>query len=175
MDLVIARPEGPDSSDLGLDVRLFGLRQTAFTFADWQAAQFGSDKANTALAGPLSDIDRDGIATLLEYALASDPRTASTDALPTLATTSGRLALQFERNALATDITLTVQAADTLTGPWTDLAVSSSGNPFALITAGTTILETTTGPLRSVEVRDLYLIGDMAHPLRFMRLRVTNP
>ncbi len=165
----------PDSSDLGLDVRLFGLRQSAATFADWQAAQFGSDKTNAALAGPLTDLDQDGIVTLLEYAFASDPRTTNQDALPTLATASGRLALQFERNALATDITLTVQAADALTGPWLDLARSTAGNPFAPITGGAAILETTTGPLRSVEVRDVYLLTNPAHPRRFMRLQMTQP
>ncbi len=165
----------PNSSDLGLDVRMFGLRQAASTFADWQAAQFGSDKTNAAIAGPLADLDKDGINSLVEYALASDPRTTNHDALPTLTTTSGRLALQFERNAVATDITLTVQAADTLTGPWLDLARSTAGNPFAPITAGTTILETTTGPLRSVEVRDVYLLADPAHPRRFMRLQLTQP
>ena len=165
----------PDSSDLGLDVRLFGLRQSASTFADWQAAQFGSDEANAALAGQLTDLDSDGIVTVFEYAFFSDPRTTNQDALPTLATESGRLGLQFERNAAATDITLTVQAADTLTGPWTDLASSTAGNPFAPITSGTTILESTTGPLRSVEIRDLYLLSDPAHPRRFMRLQLTQP
>ncbi len=164
----------PDSSDLGLDVRLFGLRQTASTFAGWQAAQFGSDKANAALAGPLADLDNDGIVALFEYAFASDPRTANQDARPTVATTSGRLALRFKRNAAATDITLSVQAADTVTGPWLDLASSIAGNPFVPITGGTTILETTTGALRSVEVRDLHLLTDPAHPRRFMRLKLSS-
>ena len=165
---------GPGSSDLGLDVRLFGLRQSALAFADWQAAQFGSDKTNATLAGILADLDKDGIVTLLEYALASDPRSPSRDALPALGTASGRLALQFDHNALATDLTLTVQAADSPAGPWTDLARSTTGNPFAPITGGTTILESTTGALRSVEVRDLYLLTDPAHPRRFMRLEVSN-
>ena len=164
-----------NSSDLGVDARLLGFRQTGVTFADWQTAQFGSDQTNATLAGPLADLDRDGIVGLLEYALGSDPRTANQDALPTLATGSGRLALQFERNALATDITLTVQAADTLVGPWTDLASSTNGNPFTTITTGATILESTTGPLRSVEVRDLYPLTDPAHPRRFMRLKATKP
>ena len=52
---------------------------------------------------------------------------------------------------------------------------STAGNPFAPITSGTTILETTTGALRSVEVRDLYLLSDPAHPRRFMRLHVSAP
>ncbi len=164
-----------NSSDLGLDLRLSGLRQTASTFADWQAAQFGSDKTNAALAGPLTDLDKDGLVTLLEYAFASDPRTANQDAAPTATTASGRLALQFERNPAATDITIKVQAADTLTGPWTDLATSTTGNPFAATTPGTTIIETTTGPLRTVEVRDLYPLNDPLHPRRFMRVHVTQP
>ena len=164
----------PGSSDLGLDVRLFGLRQSVVAFAEWQAAQFGSDKSNVSLAGELADLDKDGLISLLEYALAGDPRIPSQDALPTLATASGRLAIQFDHNALATDLTLTVQAADSPSGPWTALARSTAGNPFAPITGGTTILESTTGALRSVEVRDLYLLTDPAHPRRFLRLEVSK-
>ena len=59
------------------------------------------------------------------------------------------IALQFERNAAAADITLTVQVADTI--------------------------ESTTGSLRGVEVRDLYFLNDPAHPRRFMRLKTTVP
>lgn len=163
-----------NSSDLGFDFRLFGIRQSASTFANWQAARFGSDNTNAALAGPLTDLDKDGLNTLLEYAFASDPRRANQDAAPTATTASGRLALQFERNPAATDVTIKVQAADTLTGPWTDLATSSSGNPFATTTPGTTIIENTIGPLRSVEVRDLFPLNEPLHPRRFMRVHVTQ-
>ena len=35
---------------------------------------------------------------------------------------------------------------------------------------GVTVTETGAGPLLTVEVRDLYPIGDPAHPQRFLRL-----
>ena len=70
---------------------------------------------------------------------------------------------------------LTVQVADTLGGPWTDLARCTLGNPFAPINSGTSIFESTTGSLRGVEVRDLYLLNVPAHPRRFMRLKATAP
>jgi PKD repeat protein len=163
------------STDLGLDVRLFGLRQSAATLAAWRAAQFGSDFANASISGPLADLDKDGIVTLLEYALGGNPRIKNPEALPTISTAAGRPALQFERNALATDITLTVQAADNLVGPWSDLANSTAGNPFVPIVNGTFATESPTGSFRSVEVRDVYPFNDPLHSRRFMRVRVTTP
>jgi hypothetical protein len=163
----------PDSDDLGLDVRLLGLRHAALTFADWQEAQFGSDKASPAIAGELADPDNDSLVNLFEYVLSGDPRRKTV--LPALIAASGRPALQFTRNALATALTLTVQAADTLTGPWTELARSTDGNPFDVMTAGTAIIESTRGATRSVEVRDVYTLTDPAHPRRFMRLHVSIP
>ncbi|MFN0126813.1 MAG: right-handed parallel beta-helix repeat-containing protein [Verrucomicrobiales bacterium] len=163
------------SSDLGLDVRLFGLRQASSTFPAWQANQFGSDASNAAISGPLSDFEKDGTVTLLEYAFAGDPRTGNQDGLPIVTAASGRLALHFERNTLATDITLTVQAADTTAGPWTDLASSTAGNPFIPILNGTIILESPAGSRRSVEVRDLHPVNDPLRPSRFMRVKVSSP
>lgn len=165
----------PSSSDLGLDVRLFGLRQASSTFATWQATQFGSDATNTAISGPLSDFDKDGIVSLLEYAFAGDPRTRNRNALPTVTVASGRLALLFGRNALATDISLIVQAADTIAGPWADLAISTAGNPFTPIANGTVILESPAGSLRGAEVRDVRPLNDPLHPRRFMRVKVSSP
>jgi PKD repeat protein len=164
----------PTSSDLGLDVRLFGLRQSATTLTAWQATQFGSDAA-AAIAGPLADLDKDGVVHIFEYALGSDPRSANRNALPALTAGSGRLALQFKRNALATDITLIVQAADTPAGPWTDIASSTAGNPMTPLVNGAAVLESPAGPLRSVEVRDIFAGGDPLHPRRFMRVKVTLP
>jgi hypothetical protein len=163
------------STDVGFDLRLLGLEESAVAFADWQAVQFGSDKTNASIAGPLADLDRDGIVTLLEYALGSDPRQSSPGDLPATGTALGRLALQFWYNALATDLTLTVQAADSPAGPWTDLARRTNGYPFSAVVPGATILESTTGGIRSVAVRDIYLLTDPAHPRRFMRLRVSAP
>ena len=118
-----------------------------------------------AIAGELADFDDDGLVTLLEYALRQRPAQRQHGRAPrTRHRASGRLALQFTRNALATDLTLTVQAADALAGPWTDLARSTNGNPFDAVTAGTTIIESTAGadPQRG-SPRSL-LLTNPAHP-----------
>ena len=39
---------------------------------------------------------------------------------------------------------------------------------------GVTVLESAVGSYRAVEVRDLYPIGDPAHPTRFLRLQVNQ-
>ncbi len=77
----------------------------AFAVSFAEAADKGHADAMD-FAGPLADLDNDGIGALFEYAFASDLPTAN---------------------------------------------------------------------LRSVEVRDVYLLTDPAHPRRFMRLQLTQP
>jgi len=119
-----------------------------------------------------SDPDHDGINNLLEYALGGNPTLASLAPWPLPHTTTGKLALTFTRTLSTTDLTLTVQAADSPAGPWTDLASSVNGAAMSALLGGLTVLETGTGTTRSVEVRDLYLTSDSAHTRRFMRLQV---
>jgi autotransporter-associated beta strand protein len=78
--------------------------------------------------------------------------------------------------------TLTLNVANTHSGPttvnagpWTNLARSSAGAAFTALVGGVNVLETGSGATRNVEVRDLYLIADPAHPVRFLRLEVTRP
>ena len=85
-------------------------------------------------------------------------------ALPLIGSTSGNLALTFNRNVTNTDLILTVQAADSLDGPWTDLAQSVDGAPFIALQGGVAFTETGTGATRGVAVRDLFSLGDPAHP-----------
>ena len=146
---------------------------TGTPWSAWQAARFGGNATDPTIADENADPDGDLLPNLIEYAIGGDPSyyTAS----PLGLTQSGRLTLRLNRNPDALDVTLTVQAADLLTGPWTDLARSTAGSPFAVITAGTTILESSAGTLRRVDVRDLYPFIDPAHPRRFMRLKVTMP
>ena len=128
----------------------------------------------TRLTAELADPDNDGCLNLLEYAFGTRP-TAATPFPALLSVSPGdRLAIRFTRNALAADLTFTVQAADTLTGPWADVAASTAGNPFTALLPGMTLAEPSTGALRTVEVRDAILFADPAHPRRFMRLKVTR-
>jgi hypothetical protein len=82
--------------------------------------------------------------------------------------------LDFTRNTAATDVTLAVQGADDVAGPWTDLAASAGGTPFAVLVPGASAEESGEGPVRPVLVRDAFLVSDPGHPKRFIRLRVTR-
>ena len=121
------------------------------------------------------DFERDGLVNLLEYALGGNPNTNAQTPLPQLGILGGRLALTFTRTLASTDITLTVQGADSLFGPWMDLAASVNGAAMAPLVGGITVIETGSGATRGVEVRDLYPASDPAHPRRVMRVRVTRP
>jgi hypothetical protein len=140
---------------------------TAFTLytplQQWKLTHLGD--ANAPNDG---DTDFDGLGTILEYATGSDPLVP--DALPAGSTVANTLAITFSRSTLATDVTLTVQGSDDL-ATWTDLASSTGGAAMVALGGGVTVNESGAGALRMVEVRDLYLIGDPAHPRRFLRLK----
>lgn len=139
----------------------------------WQASHFGPGTNDPTLAGERADHDDDGIPNLLEYALDTDPLLGGPRSLPVGSVVGGRLALTFARTVANTDITMIVQGANVLTGPWTDLALSMNGASFSP-TGGGIVTETGSGPTRLVEALDAYLISDPAHPSRFLRLRVTR-
>jgi len=169
----VHQPE-PSSSDLGFDLRLSGVAQASIGYSEWQRAIFGSDHVNPAIADEFADPDSDSHRNLMEYGLGAEPTVIDPGQLTSGDVGSGRLALQFSRNSLATDVTLTVQGSDDVSGPWSDLARSSSGNPFEPLTPSVTVLETASGPIRAVEVRDIFSIQDPAHPRRFLRLQITR-
>ena len=140
----------------------------------WQRVNFGANWNNATFAGDTADPEHDGLGNMLEYVLASDPNAPSPAAAPHLGTAGGKLALTFTRNTAATDLTLTVVGANSPAGSWTDLARSTGGAAFTAIAAGATATETGIGATRTVEVRDIYLTTDPAHPLRFLRLQVQH-
>ncbi len=155
----------------GNDVTL--TRITPSPWQNWQVANFGANTNNSAISG--DSVDGDGLMNLLEYALGGNPQLASIAPLPKASVASGKLALTFTRTVANTDLTLTVQASGSLSGPWTDLARSSAGGSFAALVGGVAITESGAGATRNVEVRDPFLMNDPAHPRRFLRLSVTRP
>jgi hypothetical protein len=139
----------------------------------WRQAQFGTT-SNTGDAADEADPNHNGIVNLLEYALGGDPvgNTTGVGILPQAEWSAGNaLQIRFTRYLDRTDLTLTVQAADSPAGPWTDLAASAAGAVFA---PGANAAETGTGTTRTVVVTDLYPTDDPAHPKRFMRLKVAK-
>jgi hypothetical protein len=156
----------------GNDVVLTRITPTPWRV--WQLTNFGVNSNNPAVADFMVDVEPDGLVNLLEYALGGDPNSPSQTASPTSGITAGRLALTFNRVLANTDLTMTVEGADSLAGPWSDLASTVAGAPLTAV-PGVSVLETGTGPNRSVEVRDLYLVTDPEHPRRFLRLNITRP
>ena len=85
----------------------------------------------------------------------------------------GKLTLFFNRDTSHTDITITVQGADALTG-WTDLARSTAGTAFVPLLAAVTVSESGTGMLRTMQIGDAFTTTDPAHPRRFLRIHVLH-
>ena len=139
-------------------------------FVSWQHLQFGANWNVPATAADLANPDADALPNLLEYALGTSP-TAQT-AAPAATLVAGKLTLTFPRNPSATDITLTVQGADSLAGPWADLASAVGGAATAALIGGVSVTESGTPP--TVEVRDLYQTNDPLHPRRYLRLRAVR-
>ena len=137
----------------------------------WRQLKFGT-MSNTGNAADLADPDKDGCMNLLERAFDGNPLASDPTAFTQASTATRALSIVFTRSTAATDLMLTVQAADSVAGPWTNLARSTNGGAFSVITAGAAVSETGTGANRTVEARDLFPTGDPAHPLRFLRVQV---
>ncbi len=146
---------------------------TTFTpVQNWRKAKFGTAD-ETSTSGDDKDPNHNGIKNLMEYALGGDPLGHSTghEILPQAERGTGdKLQIRFKRYTDRSDLTLTAQAADSLDGPWADLAVSAAGGAFAAKN-NAAAAESGTGTTRSVIVTDFYQMNDVNHPKRFIRLK----
>jgi len=139
----------------------------------WRLQYFGNP-ANSGNGADSAMPDQDGIANLLKYGLVIAPGSSGVQFLPPAQTRSyaegKRLALVFTRDPARNDITLQVQGAASLAGPWTALATSTNG---AACTGTGFVSETNAnGGLKTVETRDT--VNMDAAPRRFMRINVTR-
>ena len=153
-----------------------GILTVVTPIQSWRQLHFNTT-LNTGTAADTADPNNNGIVNLTEYALGGDP--AGTTTGTTILPAPGRSATQhlqilFTRYTDRTDLILTVQATDSLTSPWTDLAQSTSGAAFVSLVTGVTATETGTGTTRAVTVTDLYQVTDPSHPHRFMRLKIAS-
>ena len=142
----------------------------------WRQNRFGSS-ADLGDAADNADPNKNGITNLLEYALGGDPigRTTGAGILPQAGLGPGPcLRVSFSRYLDRTDLTLTVKSSDLPNGPWSNLARSTAGGAFVILTSGATASESGTGNARTVTVCDPYFITNPSHPKRFMRLEVTR-
>lgn len=129
----------------------------------------------TGDGAPNADPDFDGIANYAEYGFGTSPVAVDAARPWQVSRTNNRLTISFPRNTGATDLTMTVQGADNVAGPWTDLARSTGGAAFSVIASGATATESGTGAIRSVIVGDQFTATDPMHPRRFLRIAFTSP
>jgi hypothetical protein len=134
----------------------------------WKLTHLGD-----ADAPDLDDPDHDGIRTLAEYGLNLLPQTPN--AAPfvprTFAYAEGeRLRIFLQRNPAHNDVTVEVQAANNLAGPWAALATSTLGAPFS--GPGYVGGDAATPGVKTVEIRDTVNIPDA--PERFLRVQVRH-
>ncbi|EEF63041.1 glycosyl hydrolase 115 family protein [Pedosphaera parvula] len=128
---------------------------------NWRLAYFGMTD-NSGDAADTADPDHDGIPNLIEYATGSYP-TVTNGALLSVAITNNRLAVTFNRAKAAPDVTIHVEAADTLDGltfGGTEIW-SSASEPYLGGSAAST-------PVTAIDTQG------MTNASRFLRLKVTT-
>jgi hypothetical protein len=159
-----------DSDQGDFDIRLTATA-TRTPLETWRWDHFGTT-AGEGDAADLADPNGNGMANLLEYALGGDPLGSGPDVAPKYGMDgSGRLKLSFTHDRRLTDVKLTVQGADSPGGPWTDLAVSTGGQPFQALQDGVFLTEDLSG---AVSVIDLPDSDGAPAPRRFMRMQVAG-
>jgi uncharacterized repeat protein (TIGR03803 family) len=153
---------GPTSTG---DIRSFTVPSP---LAGWKLSLLGDN-----LSGDLDDPDLDGLVNLLEYALLKHPTTP--DAGPPTAFSTNvpgdkRLAISVDRDPARNDVTISVQAASALSGPWSTIAQSVNGAPF---TGSANILGDGpgNGP-RTVQIQDITPISSSIQ--RYLRVLVSH-
>jgi sugar lactone lactonase YvrE len=136
--------------------------------AAWKLVHLGD-----ALAADDGDADNDGLSNLGEYGLLLPPEQPNASTLsPSLFDDAGgrRLRLFVPRDSARSDISIFVESAGELAGPWAILASSIMGSPFE--GPGYAGGDNATPGIKSVEVRDG--VTEKASDRRFMRVRVTR-
>jgi phosphodiesterase/alkaline phosphatase D-like protein len=140
---------------------------------DWRLLHF-SDTVNSGPGADLATPDQDGIPNLIKYAFLLPPGTPAADEVPAPELRSyldgNRLSVIFKRSPARTEAAITVEVADTPTGPWTAVGTVTNGAPCV---GPGLVAETTLSPNEiQVEVRDV--VTASATGKRFMRLRVAR-
>jgi hypothetical protein len=96
-----------------------GADEARITLAEWKAGQFTpAELADPLISGDLADAEGDGLSTLLEYGLVSDPKVADPENLPQVVTVLDEgaeyIGLQFRRRVGAGDLSYEIQSSSNL-------------------------------------------------------------
>jgi hypothetical protein len=142
----------------------------------WRKQHFGTTD-ETGDSADAADPDADGLSNLIEFALGTLPNQSSADTAPEATVIDHRLTITVTRNTGAIDVVMTILASESLESEdWHPIARSAGGLPFTDIIqnlpTGAPIQETGTGTTRTVEIGDIQLANDPAHPRRFLKLQV---
>ena len=127
-------------------------------WTNWAQAKFAGNWGNVSISGPTAVPDGDSIQNLMEYGLAGNPLAGATFILPRITHGASGVEFRFPRNTAATDLRISVESAASLPGVWSEIAVSTSGNPLTATTAGVQVAESS-GTLRDVTVTDSRILG----------------
>ena len=133
----------------------------------WKLANFGDINAPD-----LGDTDFDGLVHLAEYALVRSPIAFNAPPAVTRFTypEGQRLRMFFTRDPTRNDVTIEVQSAASVAGPWTMIATSTLGG----VTSGPGYVagDSATAGVKTVEVRDTVNIS--AATQRWLRVKVSH-
>lgn len=139
--------------------------------ASWRQQYFGSSEI-TENSADLATPDGDGVSNLMKYALMLTPGSNASGSLPQALTSrsaeGSRLSLSFRRLPTRNDISIAIEAANSLDEPWTEIARSTLGAPFtgpAIITENIAL-----DGVGHVQITDTVTSGSA--PRRFMRIKV---
>ena len=168
------RDPWPTFGSGGFDLDAVGVISTPLRYAEWPQL----DSLDPAQRGPHDDPDHDGACNLLEFAQATLPWAADA-AAPTIEVSDGHAQIRFRRDERMADLTLEVQASDTLAADsWVTLARATPGGPLqATGTPSPWIDETDlpgiagVGVIRQCRVRDAHAISSSR--TRYLRVKVT--
>jgi uncharacterized delta-60 repeat protein len=123
-------------------------------------------------APDLGDPDADALTTLAEYGLVLPMGVSSIGPVAQrhVYLDGAHLRLILQRDPTRSDVTIEVQAAGEVSGPWTTVATSTLGAPF---TGLGYVAGDDPGPgIKTVEIRDVVNIADA--PRRFLRAKITR-
>ncbi len=145
---------------------------TADPYQEFLDAYFDDvEQLDPNTSGRNADADEDGLKNLFEYGYVLNPQVASSFDPVSLSENGTRLVAHFQRDPSRTDVALELWATDDLNADWSLIASSTAGQPFEDLTDGLLVINETGTGLKDVEIQDVYLNGDPAHPTRFLQLR----